>query len=65
APVFEEAAYSAYVAENNAAGAAVARVQARDADAGANGRVSYWLAGGSAGCGAGAAPYVSVEARSG
>ncbi|XP_062443768.1 protocadherin gamma-B5-like isoform X2 [Rhea pennata] len=64
APVFEEAAYSAYVAENNAAGAAVLRVRARDADAGANGRVSYWLAGGSAGEAA-AAPYVSVEARSG
>ncbi|XP_023802284.1 protocadherin gamma-B2-like, partial [Cyanistes caeruleus] len=32
APVFEEAAYSAYVAENNAAGALVLRVQARDAD---------------------------------
>ncbi|XP_069628423.1 protocadherin gamma-B5-like [Haliaeetus albicilla] len=61
APVFEEAAYSAYVAENNAAGAPVLRVRARDADAGANGRVSYWLVGGSAG----AAPYVSVEARSG
>ncbi|XP_042646437.1 protocadherin gamma-B5-like [Tyto alba] len=61
APVFEEAAYSAYVAENNAAGAPVLRVRARDADAGANGRVSYWLAGGSAG----AAPPVSVEARSG
>ncbi|NWY60306.1 PCDGH protein, partial [Chionis minor] len=61
APVFEEAAYSAYVSENNAAGAEVVRVRARDADAGANGRVSYWLAGGSAG----AAPYVSVEARSG
>ncbi|KAM7042520.1 uncharacterized protein M8220_007689 [Acridotheres tristis] len=64
APVFEEAAYSAYVWENNAAGALVLRVQARDADAGANGRVSYWLAGGSAGA-AGAAPPVSVEARSG
>ncbi|KAM6055244.1 protocadherin gamma-B6-like isoform 7-T7 [Theristicus caerulescens] len=64
APVFEGAAYSAYVAENNAAGAPVVRVRARDADAGANGRVSYWLAGGSAGA-AGAAPYVSVEARSG
>ncbi|XP_032929355.1 protocadherin gamma-B5-like [Catharus ustulatus] len=61
APVFEEAAYSAYVAENNAAGALLLRVQARDADAGANGRVSYWLAGSSAG----AAPLVSVEARSG
>ncbi|XP_009993847.1 PREDICTED: protocadherin gamma-B3-like, partial [Chaetura pelagica] len=38
APVFEEASYSAYVAENNAAGALVVRVRARDADAGANGR---------------------------
>ncbi|NWI09040.1 PCDG1 protein, partial [Crypturellus soui] len=68
APVFEEAAYSAYVSENNAAGAAVLRVRARDADAGANGRVSYWLVGGSAGetaTAAAAAPYVSVEARSG
>ncbi|XP_061858755.1 protocadherin gamma-B5-like [Colius striatus] len=61
APVFEEAAYSAYVSENNAVGAPVVRVVARDADAGANGRVSYALAGGSAG----AAAYVSVEARSG
>ncbi|NXG21239.1 PCDGH protein, partial [Grallaria varia] len=64
APVFEEAAYSAYVRENNAAGALVVRVSARDADAGANGLVSYWVAGGSAGA-AGAAPLVSVEARSG
>ncbi|NXX44620.1 PCDGH protein, partial [Tricholaema leucomelas] len=47
---------------NNAAGAQVLRVLARDADAGANGRVSYWLEGGSAGE---AAPPVSVEARSG
>ncbi|NXX40552.1 PCDGD protein, partial [Tricholaema leucomelas] len=62
APVFEEEVYSAYVAENNAAGAQVLRVLARDADAGANGRVSYWLEGGSAGE---AAPPVSVEARSG
>ncbi|KAK2524880.1 hypothetical protein Q9233_009199 [Columba guinea] len=61
APVFEEAAYNAYVAENNAAGAPVLRVLARDADAGVNGRLSYWLAGGSAD----AAAYVSVEARSG
>ncbi|KAK2524870.1 hypothetical protein Q9233_009189 [Columba guinea] len=61
APVFEEAAYSAYVAENNAAGAPILRVLAQDADAGANGSVSYWLAGGSAD----AAAYVSVEARSG
>uniref|UniRef100_A0A8C3BWC7 Cadherin domain-containing protein n=1 Tax=Cairina moschata TaxID=8855 RepID=A0A8C3BWC7_CAIMO len=62
APVFEEAAYSAYVAENNAAGALVLRVHARDADAGTNGLVSYWLEGDGAGA---AAPYVSVEARSG
>ncbi|XP_071425962.1 protocadherin gamma-B5-like isoform X5 [Pithys albifrons albifrons] len=64
APVFEEAEYSAYVPENNAAGALLLRVSARDLDAGTNGRVSYWLAGGSAGA-AGAAPLVSVEARSG
>ncbi|NXP21483.1 PCDGH protein, partial [Scytalopus superciliaris] len=68
APVFSEAAYSAYVRENNLAGALVLRVSARDADAGANGRVSYWLAGGSAGA-AGAAPLVSsffaVDSESG
>ncbi|NXF97082.1 PCDGJ protein, partial [Eubucco bourcierii] len=52
----------AYVAENNAAGAPVLRVLARDADAGANGRVSYWLEGGSTGT---APPPVSVESRSG
>ncbi|XP_054024588.1 protocadherin gamma-B5-like [Dryobates pubescens] len=62
APVFEEEVYSAYVAENNAAGAPVLRVQARDADAGANGRVSYWLESGSADS---LAPPVSVEAQSG
>ncbi|XP_033922843.1 LOW QUALITY PROTEIN: protocadherin gamma-B2-like [Melopsittacus undulatus] len=61
APVFEEAAYSAYVAENNAAGELVLHVRARDADAGSNGRVRYSLEGGSAG----AAPYVSVDAQSG
>ncbi|XP_054244949.1 protocadherin gamma-B5-like [Indicator indicator] len=62
APVFEEEAYSAYVAENNAAGTPVLRVLARDSDAGANGRVSYWLEGGSAGS---APPPVSVDAQSG
>ncbi|XP_061209949.1 protocadherin gamma-B5-like isoform X13 [Neopsephotus bourkii] len=61
APVFEEAAYSAYVEENNAAGALVLHVRARDADAGSNGRVRYSMESGSAG----AAPYVSVEAQSG
>ncbi|NXD74611.1 PCDG9 protein, partial [Eolophus roseicapillus] len=61
APVFEEAAYSAYVAENNAGGALVLRVSARDADSGSNGRVSYSLEGGSGD----AASYVSVEAQSG
>ncbi|XP_065591117.1 protocadherin gamma-B1-like [Cyrtonyx montezumae] len=59
-PVFEEAAYSAYVHENNAAGALVLRVSARDADAGANGRVSYALAGGGAD-----AEFVSVQAETG
>uniref|UniRef100_A0A8B9Z8G0 Cadherin domain-containing protein n=1 Tax=Anas platyrhynchos TaxID=8839 RepID=A0A8B9Z8G0_ANAPL len=52
APVFEEAAYSAYVAENNAAGALMLRVHARDADAGTNGLVSYWLEGDGARSGA-------------
>ncbi|XP_012983776.3 protocadherin gamma-B5-like [Melopsittacus undulatus] len=61
APAFEEAAYSAYVAENNPAGELVLHVRARDADEGSNGRVRYSLEGGSAG----AAPYVSVEAQSG
>ncbi|XP_041276935.1 protocadherin gamma-B3-like, partial [Onychostruthus taczanowskii] len=63
APVFEEAAYSAYVAENNAAGALVLRVQARDADAGANGRVSYWLAGGSAGAAWGLEDQAEISRR--
>nr|XP_047911082.1 protocadherin gamma-A4-like [Anser cygnoides] len=44
APVFEEAAYSAYVAENNEAGAPVLRVVAVDADAGQNAWLSYELA---------------------
>ncbi|NWW00743.1 PCDGH protein, partial [Machaerirhynchus nigripectus] len=44
APVFEEAAYSAYVSENNAAGALVLRVVAVDADAGQNAWLSYELA---------------------
>uniref|UniRef100_A0A8V0Y969 Cadherin domain-containing protein n=1 Tax=Gallus gallus TaxID=9031 RepID=A0A8V0Y969_CHICK len=60
APVFEEAAYSAYVPENNEAGEPVLRVSARDADAGANGRVSYALAGGGAD-----AAFVSVRAETG
>ncbi|XP_048816933.1 protocadherin gamma-B1-like [Lagopus muta] len=60
APVFEEAAYSAYVPENNAAGELVLRVSARDADAGVNGRVSYALAGGGAD-----AAFVSVRAETG
>ncbi|XP_054244955.1 protocadherin gamma-B5-like [Indicator indicator] len=62
APLFEEEVYSAYVAENNAAGAPVLRVLARDLDAGANGRVSYWLEGGSAGS---TPPPVSVDMQSG
>uniref|UniRef100_A0A8B9J071 Cadherin domain-containing protein n=1 Tax=Amazona collaria TaxID=241587 RepID=A0A8B9J071_9PSIT len=61
APVFEEAAYSSYVEENNAVGALVLHVSARDADAGSNGRVRYSLEGGSAD----SAPSVSVESQSG
>ncbi|XP_025050542.1 protocadherin gamma-A5-like [Alligator sinensis] len=43
APLFEEASYSAYVAENNPAGASLLRVRASDPDLGRNGRVTYSL----------------------
>ncbi|XP_014382571.2 protein dachsous-like [Alligator sinensis] len=43
APLFDEASYSAYVAENNPAGASLLRVRASDPDLGRNGRVTYSL----------------------
>ncbi|XP_059589348.1 protocadherin gamma-B2-like [Alligator mississippiensis] len=75
APLFEEASYSAYVAENNPAGASLLRVRASDPDLGRNGRVTYSLVssgGGSGGgggdrsaAGAPAWAHVSVQAQSG
>ncbi|NXC22441.1 PCDG7 protein, partial [Corythaeola cristata] len=64
APVFAEAHYSARVAENNAAGALVLRVQATDADWGQNARVRYRLGEGRV-RGAALSSYVSVEAETG
>ncbi|XP_061696102.1 protocadherin-8-like [Syngnathoides biaculeatus] len=46
APAFGEPAYEVAVAENNAPGAYVATVTARDADAGPNGKVTYELSDG-------------------
>ncbi|NXY12502.1 PCDGD protein, partial [Pteruthius melanotis] len=42
-PVFSKSVYEARVAENLPAGSLVLRIQATDADAGTNGRVSYFL----------------------
>ncbi|XP_053935254.1 protocadherin gamma-A5-like [Cuculus canorus] len=64
APVFSEARYSARVRENNAAGALLLRVRARDADWGANARVRYRLCEGVV-RGAALSSYVSVEAETG
>ncbi|XP_052540587.1 protocadherin beta-15-like [Tympanuchus pallidicinctus] len=43
APVFNQTSYTMYVHENNVPALLVGAVQARDADAGANGKVSYSL----------------------
>ncbi|XP_059589366.1 protocadherin alpha-8-like [Alligator mississippiensis] len=64
APAFAQAVYTAFVRENNAPGAAVLTVRARDADAGENGAVSYSVAGGGA-QGRPASSLVAVEAASG
>ncbi|XP_014817231.1 PREDICTED: protocadherin gamma-A12-like [Calidris pugnax] len=64
APVFAEARYSARVPENNAAGALLLRVRARDADWGANARVRYRLWEGRV-RGAPLSSYVSVQAETG
>uniref|UniRef100_A0A7M4E3C5 Cadherin domain-containing protein n=1 Tax=Crocodylus porosus TaxID=8502 RepID=A0A7M4E3C5_CROPO len=70
APLFEEASYSAYVAENNPAGASLLRVRASDPDLGRNGRVTYSLVspgggGDRSAAGAPAWAHVSVQAQSG
>ncbi|NXU19569.1 PCDGA protein, partial [Pardalotus punctatus] len=64
APVFAQERYSARVAENNAAGALVLTVLARDADWGQNARVRYRLWEGRV-RGAPLSSYVSVQAETG
>ncbi|XP_077902919.1 protocadherin gamma-B4 isoform X11 [Ictidomys tridecemlineatus] len=44
APVFQQASYVVYVAENNPPGASIAQVSASDPDLGPNGQVSYSIA---------------------
>ncbi|XP_039567884.1 protocadherin alpha-2-like [Passer montanus] len=80
APAFAQAVYTVLARENNAAGAELARLWARDPDEAGNGRVSYSLWEGGVGGGGGAAgsssswsgggwrpasSYVSVDAESG
>ncbi|NXP03181.1 PCDA3 protein, partial [Thinocorus orbignyianus] len=81
APSFLQAVYTVLARENNAAGAELARVWARDPDEAGNGRVSYSLWEGGVGVGAAASSasssssswsgwraassYVSVDAESG
>ncbi|XP_067161198.1 protocadherin alpha-3-like [Apteryx mantelli] len=68
APAFAQAVYTVLARENNAAGAELARLWARDPDEAGNGRVSYSVAEGGAGAGAGSrsvSSYVSVDAESG
>ncbi|XP_059716454.1 protocadherin alpha-8-like [Haemorhous mexicanus] len=76
APAFAQAVYTVLARENNAAGAELARLWARDPDEAGNGRVSYslWDGGVGGGGAAGSSPgggwrpasrYVSVDAESG
>uniref|UniRef100_A0A8C3M764 Uncharacterized protein n=1 Tax=Geospiza parvula TaxID=87175 RepID=A0A8C3M764_GEOPR len=67
APLFAQAVYTVLARENNAAGAELARLWARDPDEAANGRVSYsvWEGGVGVGGGAAGSSYVSVDAESG
>ncbi|XP_061858281.1 protocadherin alpha-2 isoform X2 [Colius striatus] len=77
APAFAQAVYTVLARENNAAGAQLARVWARDPDEAGNGRVSYsvWEGGSGVGVVGGvllsggvwrpASSYVSVDAESG
>ncbi|NXP81068.1 PCDGA protein, partial [Ramphastos sulfuratus] len=64
APVFSEKSYSARLPENNAAGALVLTVRARDADWGQNARVRYRLGEGRV-RGVPLSSYVSVQAETG
>ncbi|NXI78164.1 PCDGB protein, partial [Rhipidura dahli] len=64
APVFAQERYSAWLAENNLAGALVLRVLATDADWGQNARVRYRLWEGRV-RGAALSSYVSVQAETG
>ncbi|NXP80275.1 PCDA2 protein, partial [Ramphastos sulfuratus] len=71
APAFSQAVYTVLARENNAAGAELARVWARDPDEAGNGRVSYSLWEGVSGASVSvggwrpASSYVSVDAESG
>ncbi|NXP73376.1 PCDGA protein, partial [Ramphastos sulfuratus] len=64
APVFSEKSYSARLPENNAAGALMLTVRARDADWGQNARVRYRLGEGRV-RGVPLSSYVSVQAETG
>ncbi|XP_051487532.1 protocadherin alpha-2-like [Apus apus] len=65
APAFAQAVYTVLARENNAAGAELARLWARDPDEAGNGRVSYSVWEGSGGGWRSASSYVSVDAESG
>ncbi|XP_048175529.1 protocadherin alpha-13-like [Corvus hawaiiensis] len=66
APAFAQAVYTVLARENNAAGAELARLWARDPDEAGNGRVSYSVWEGGVGGGwRPASSYVSVDAESG
>ncbi|NXG67077.1 PCDA2 protein, partial [Hemiprocne comata] len=65
APSFAQAVYTVLVRENNAAGAELAWLWARDPDEAGNGRVRYSVWEGAGGGWRSASSYVSVEAESG
>ncbi|XP_054499156.2 protocadherin alpha-13-like [Agelaius phoeniceus] len=65
APLFAQAVYTVLARENNAAGAELARLWARDPDEAANGRVSYSVWDGGLGVGVGGAAGSSSSSSSG
>ncbi|KAM9373555.1 protocadherin alpha-2-like [Phaethornis superciliosus] len=65
APCFSQAVYTVLTRENNAAGAELGRVWARDPDEAGNGRVRYSLSEAAVGGWRSASSYVSVDAESG